>query len=100
MKKNILKRIFIGAKLGFLTPTLPDEILKIQSKPIIRIIRFLGGVSFLNLLGNSYFNHNIWYIYICMFFALIFTIYHFILTYYRFKHIMKIFKSDKLEIRN
>lgn len=100
MNKKILKRILIGAKKGLLTPTLPNEIIKIQSNPIIRIIRFLGGVSFLLLLGNNYINSNIFVLYFSMLFALVFTIYHLIISFYRIKHIILLVKSDKLDIKN
>ena len=61
MNKKFLKRIYIGAKKGILTPTLPDEIIKFQSNPLIRIIRFLGGVSFIFILGKNYINYKIKY---------------------------------------
>jgi len=35
-----------------------------------------------------------------MFFALLFTVYHIIISYFRIKEIIKILKSDKLDIRN
>ena len=100
MKKNFLKRIYIGAKLGYLTPNLPDEILKIQSNPLIRILRFLGGVSFLFILSKYYINYNIYLLYVAVFITLIYTIYHFIISYYRIKHIIAILNSDKLDISN
>jgi hypothetical protein len=100
MKNNIIKRMFIGFKKGFLTPTLPDHIIKIQSYPIIRIMRFLGGLSFLSIVGKSYLNYPIYVLYVAIFFTLLFTIYHFILTYYRIKHIITILRSDKLDIKN
>jgi len=34
-----------------------------------------------------------------MFFVFLFTIYHIIITYYRIKHIIKLIKSDKLDIK-
>lgn len=81
-----------------MTPTLPENILKFQSLYYIRILRFLGGVSFLLILSKKYY--NIYMLYICMFFALLFTIYHIIISYHRIKHIIKVLKSDELDIRN
>lgn len=98
--KTILTRLLIGIKKGFLTPTLPAEILKFQSLLYIRILRFLGGISFLLILSKKYLHFNIYVLYICMFFALLFTIYHFIISYYRIKHIIKLLRSDELNIRN
>jgi len=100
MKNNTIKRLVIAFKKGILTPTLPDNIIKIQSYPIIRIIRFLGGFSFLFLVGKSYLNYPFYILYIAMFFTFLFTIYHIIISYYRFKHIIALLNSDKLDIRN
>lgn len=98
--RGFANRIYIGFKKGIFTPTLPVEIIKIQSSLIIRIIRFLGGASFLVILGNNYINYNLYVLYVSMFFAILFTIYHIVISYYRFKHIIKIIKSDQLEIKN
>ena len=97
---NIFKRLFKAVKRAYSIPTLPDNILKIQSYPIIRILRFLGGLSMLVLLSKSYLNYHSYFIYFFYFFALIFTIYHFIITFYRIKHMVSVFKSDKFDIRN
>ena len=35
-----------------------------------------------------------------MFFAVLFTIYHIIISYHRIKHIIKILRSDELDIKN
>lgn len=32
-KKTIFQRLFLGAKKGFITPTLPDFIIALQKKP-------------------------------------------------------------------
>ena len=78
--KNIFKRFLIASKRAYSIPTLPDNILKIQSYPIIRILRFLGGTSLLMILSKSYLNYHSYLLY--FFFALIFTIYHFIIAFY------------------
>ena len=90
----------MGIKKGWNTPTLPDNILKIQSYPLIRILRFLGGSSFLLILSKNYLNYDSYVLYISMLFATTFTIYHFIFTFYRIKHMFKILKSNELIIRN
>lgn len=81
--KTTFKRLIIGFKKGYLIPTLPDNIIKIQSYSIIRIIRFLGGFSFLLIVSKSYLNYSFYTLYIAMFFVLLFTIYHIIISYYR-----------------
>lgn len=98
--KPIIIRLKIGFKKGYNTPTLPNNILKFQSLIYIRIFRFLGGISFLFILSKHYSNYNVYVLYVCFFLSLLFTIYHIIITYYRFKHIIKILRSDELDIRN
>jgi hypothetical protein len=98
--KNIFKNILIATQKAYSTPTLPDNIIKIQSYPIIRMMRFLGGISFLMILTKTYINFHFLFLYILYFFALIFTIYHYIIAFYRFKHIISLLKTDKLDIRN
>ena len=97
-KKSVFQRLLVGFKKGFSTPTLPPDILKIQAHPLIRILRFLGGISFLIILSKNY--SSIYVLYICMFICTIFTIYHFIISIYSIKHIIKLLKSDELDIRN
>jgi|SRR5271154_2857996 len=98
--KNIIKRLFTGFKKGYQTPTLPNHILQIQSYLIIRMLRFIGGLSFLLLVGKSHLNYPIYVLYSALFFTSIFTIYHFIISYYRIKHIYNILKSNELDIKN
>lgn len=54
MKKFIL-RTLNGVKKGILTTTLSKDMLEFQRKPIIRIIRVLGGISWFSLLGRGFF---------------------------------------------
>ena len=98
--KNIIVRLFTGFKKGFLTPTLPENILKIQSYPLIRILRFLGGVSMLFVLSRAHTNFPIYFLYIATFFMFLFFVYHIIISYYRVKHVFKLLKSDALEVKN
>ena len=64
---NIFNRFFKAVKRAYSIPTLPDNILKIQSYPIIRILRFLGGLSMLMLLSKSYLNYHSYFIYFFIF---------------------------------
>lgn len=98
--KSTFSSLLKGLKKAYSIPTLPDHIIKFTMHPTIRIIRFLGGVSFLTILSKSHLNYHISILFIAMFFATIFTIYHFYLSYHRFKHIKYLLKSDKLEVRN
>jgi hypothetical protein len=99
MEKSI-NSIFKGIKKGYQIPTLPNHIIEFTNKPLIRIMRFIGGVSFLTILSKSYLNYHISILFIAMFFAVIFTIYHFYLALNRFKHIRFLLKSGAYEVRN
>lgn len=96
---SILSRLIIGLKKGYSTPTLPDNLIKLNSTFIIRTLRFLGGTSFLLLLSNSYINNPIYILYIALFFAFIFTCYQYYLSFNRIKHIIKVLKSEELDIK-
>lgn len=102
MAKKFLSRSLIGIKKGLLTPTLSPEMVKFQKKPIIRIIRVIGGLSFICLLGQSHSNLELPSIllYLLFFFASMFFIYHIYITIYRYKHIKYLLKSEELDIRN
>ena len=104
-KKTIFKRLFLGAKKGFTTPTLPDSILALQKNPLIRIMRVLGGVSMLCIITHKLENLGPGLLYnialcVCSLFSFIFTFYLMYVNYHRVKFIVKTFKSDKLDIRN
>ena len=103
-KHNLMKRFIIGAKKGILTPTLPNNILKIHNNPITRIFRVLGGISILLILTQrlKYLGEGSLYyliLLLCTALALFFFIYLIFITYYRIKNIIKILKSDELDIR-
>lgn len=94
----------LGAKRGFLTPSLSDHILKFHSNPLIRIFRVLGGICILISLGNSsivkHFSIPLFIKYFCLFIALLFVIYSFCIFFFRIKHIIEVLRSDKLDIKN
>ena len=96
-KKTIFSRLLIGLKKGYNTPTLPENILKFQSLIYIRILRVLGGISFLFILSKHYLNYHIYFLYISMFIATLFTIYHIIISYHRIKHMKKVLRSGHLD---
>ena len=99
-KKTIFQRLLIGGKLGWNTPTLPENVIKFQMNPLIRILRVLGGISTILLLSNKVSSYSMYVFYLVFFFAFLFFIYHIIILVIRFKHIYKILKSDKLDVRN
>ena len=100
LNKTIFHRLFLGFKKGFLTPTLPANLLKLNSLLIFRVLRFIGGTSVLIVVGKSYIKTPSYLYYLAMFFVFIFTCYHFYLTFYRIKHMFKVLRSEDLEVRN
>lgn len=99
MKKFILITL-IGVRKGLNTPTLSKDMLEFQRKPLIRILRVLGGISWFNLLGCSYFELHGLFLYTSLAFVTIFFIYHIYISIQRYKHIKKILMSDELEVKN
>ena len=69
-------------------------------KPIIRILRVLGGLSTLILLGRSYLSLTPPYIFIPLVICTIFVIYHLYISYHRFIHIYKVINSEQIKVRN
>nr|AKM22541.1 hypothetical protein [Cordyceps militaris]AKM22560.1 hypothetical protein [Cordyceps militaris]AKM22571.1 hypothetical protein [Cordyceps militaris]AKM22632.1 hypothetical protein [Cordyceps militaris]AKM22648.1 hypothetical protein [Cordyceps militaris] len=104
-KQNLMQRFITGAKKGIFTPTLPNNILKIHNNFITRIFRILGGISILLILTHrlEYLGEGLLYptaLVLCTVLALFFGLYLIFITYHRFKYIIKILKSDELDIRN
>jgi len=98
--KSIFQQVKTGIIKGWNTPTLPDRILELQNQPLMRIFRFLGGVSYLILLGKSFIPSTFIIKIIAFIIAAFFLLYHFYITYHRIKHVRYLFKSGKLDIRN
>jgi hypothetical protein len=96
---TIINSIIIGLKKGWSTPTLPENIKILQKHPLIRILRFLGGSSILILLSHRYLNCHIYILYLLLFITIIYVIYKFIISYFRIKHAIKVFKSKELNIK-
>lgn len=99
-KINLLQRIKKGIRKGWNTPTLPHKILQLESNPIIRLLRIIGGISIGILISRRYILLPSPYLYICMFFSSILAIYLIVLFFYRLIHIFKSIKDQDLDIRN
>ena len=68
-KKTIFQRLLIGGKLGWNTPTLPENVIKFQMNPLIRILRVLGGISTILLLSNKVSSYSMYVFYLVFFFC-------------------------------
>jgi len=99
-KKNYLKRIWTGVKLGWNTPSLPENVINLQKNPLIRILRVLGGISSILILTKKSLLFPTFCIYIFLFLTFIFFIYHIYISYKRIIHIYKTIKSGKLDVKN
>ena len=101
MKKyKIFNRTIIGIKKGWNHPTLPENLLKLQLHPFIRIFRVLGGISILIILTKAYEKYNIFVLYISIILSILFFIYNTYLNYYRIKHIYSSIKKGDLDVKN
>lgn len=103
--QNILSRFFYGVKKGLFTPTLPNHIIQLNHNPLIRIFRVLGGISILLILTHrlDYLGDGLLYfsaLLLCTVLAILFSFYLIFLTYHRIKHLIKVLKSDELDVRN
>jgi len=103
--KRFYEKTIIGIKRGLFTPNLPPEILEFQNKPLIRIFRVIGGLSFLTILGRGYTSFKLSPLLLGLFillyfFAVLFFIFHIYISYHRFKHIKYLLKSGALDVRN
>ena len=70
--KLFFTRTLKGIKKGLFTPTLSHEMLEFQRKPLIRIIRVIGGICLISLLGNSYLELPRVLLYLSIIFSIIF----------------------------
>ena len=99
-KKTIWNRIWLGLKVGWNTPNLPENIIRFQMHPLIRILRVLGGISTILILTKKSLLFPTFFLYIFFGFSLSFFIYHTIISYYRLAYMYKTIKSDKLDVKN
>ena len=98
--KIVFTSLYLGLKKGYDTPTLPENILNMEKRWSIIIMKLLGSISMILICANSYyhFNFNLYIILILLIFVLVYGIYNFIISYFRIKHIIYILKSDQLNI--
>lgn len=100
--KTVIKSLAKGLKKGWVTSTLPEYITKFNNKPIVRLFRFLGGLSVIITLGkvNFSFDFPIYIFYISFFITILFFVYMLVINIIRLIHIIKILRSDELDVRN
>jgi len=91
--RTIFTRVATGVKKGWSTPTLPVNIITFQNSPMVRIFRAFGGLSFIIILGRTNLNFPNYLLFLFLIIALLFTIYHFVITFLRFQHIYMLIKK-------
>ena len=80
------------------TPTLPDNIIKLNNNPVIRIFIVIGGISFILIVTHrlDYLGTGLLFLFaliICTIFVFLFVIDQLFLSYHRIKHMIKLFNS-------
>lgn len=80
--------------------TLPEPLMKLYTNPLIRIFRFLGGISILALLTKTLVHLHPFILYAVFAFSVPYAFFMIYIAYYRIKHMLYILKTDKLEVRN
>lgn len=95
----------IGFKKGLKTPTLPQNIIMLQQNVFIRMFRVLGGLSMILIISKRLdgLRDGPFFIIcmsLCVLFTLTFMLYQLYITYHRIKHIIKVYNSDELDVRN
>lgn len=101
MKKfTFFDRTLIGLKKGWLHPTLPKILLKLELHPFIIKFKLLSIISILLILTKAYEKFNINVIYILIIISGLFVIYKTFLNYYRIQHIYYSIKKGALDVRN
>lgn len=105
MNKNVFYRVYTGVKKGFITATLPNDVLKLQANPIIRVFRFLGGLSVILILTRrlDYLGSGLLFkmaLGFCTVLAFSFSIFLCYINYRRFKHMLNHINDGELDVKN
>jgi riboflavin transporter FmnP len=98
----LLKNIIIGIKKGYNIQILSDKVLFIMNHPISRILRVIGGISFLLTISKSIklLTTSKIIIIIIQILGMIFMVYCLILNIYRIKRVIEIIKNKEYEVKD
>lgn len=82
--------------------TLPENITKFHNNPIVKLFWIIGGLNVIITLGKITFTFDIptYFLYTSIFISISFLLYMLGINIFRLIHIIKVLKSDKLDIRN
>jgi len=83
-------------------PTLPDSVTKFHTKPLVRLFRVIGGLSLIITYGKIALTFDIptYILFISLFISILFIFYMLGISIIRLIHIIKVLRSDKLDVRN
>jgi hypothetical protein len=98
----MLKNIIIGIKRSNEIQILSNKVSLIINNPISKILRVIGGISFILTISNSIIllTTNKIIIIMIQILGIIFISYCFILNLYRVIRIIKIIKNKEYKVRN
>jgi hypothetical protein len=98
----LLKRIIIGIKKGYNIQIVSDKVLLIINNPISRILRVIGGISFILTISQNIIllTTNKIIILLIQILGMIFISYCLILNMYKIIRIIKIIRNKEYEVRN
>lgn len=99
-KKSISNRIWLGIKLAWNLPSLPESINNFHNKPGMRIFRVIGGVSIILFLSSPNWLNNSNLYWIVFLLAMLHFTYIFIISLIKIYYIIYLWKNKKLEVRN
>jgi hypothetical protein len=102
MLNKILRDTIIGIKKGYNIQILSDKVLLLINNPISRLLRVIGGISFILTISHSIvlLTTNKIIIIIIQILGIIFIGYCFILNIYRIIRIIQIIRNKEYEVRD
>lgn len=98
MKKKKMQSILIGVNKAWHLPSLPSPVAVFHNHPLVRIVRVLGGVSILLVLGKFKLAQTLFYV-VFPLAAIQFT-YIILINAIKFIYLIYLWKNGKLEVIN
>jgi len=97
LKFNSIKK---GLIIGWNKPTLPDNLIRLQLHPLIRIFRVLSGICVLLILTKRINFFNEFVLYFAVFISFLYIFYLIYINYHRVIFMYKSFKNKDLDVKN
>lgn len=97
---KFLNDIYLGIKKGYNIPILPPKLYTIHNSLLCRAFRVIGGISILLCISGNKIFTEIYYIYLILPIAFIYSLYNIYMFYQSVKYVFKLWKDGKLDVRN